>query len=376
MKEIAKKLKQLRTERGLSGDEVAKRLGKSGNHVISRIESGDTKLNLDTFTKLCDIYEVSPASLFKEKKEFRRKKGFFDRISYRSEENDIPESLKQEMLPYLKDLRRIGSLQKKLDQLPFDYKEIYKVEINRNLSQKKQKEIAKALARNLRKKLEIDEHDEIDIVDIILNHLNIPILGIDMGETMWGFYSKDIYSFPLIVFNSNNKFEGRKRFTLAHELGHYFLHNDYFEIDLDGGKRDDSEYVVDAFAQELLVPEAFFRKSFDEMGLSLVKDIKPFHIAMLANKFKVSFLMITYLLADLGKITWPKYRTLKDYCLNKLEDEKEDIGYTDSDYAVEVKPLKYKLRKLALKAKVTKLIGEDELSKLTGMSIEEIARVL
>lgn len=375
MKKIIQKLKQLRTEKGLSGDEVAKLLGKSGNHVISRIESGETNLNLEVFDKLCRIYEVSPASLFEHAKPLSKKKGFFDRVSYRAEEAQISEDLKEKLRPFLKELRRVGSLQKKLGKTPFDHSEIYKVDLDESLPIEKQKDIAKAMAKQLRSKLGIDEDDELDIVDLISNKLNIPILGIDLGESMWGFYSKDVYGYPLIVFNENNKFEGRKRFTLAHELGHYFLHNDFLEIDIDG-ERDKRENVVNAFAQELLVPTDYLRKYYDNLGFSLLDKVKPSHVALLASKFKVSFLMMTYVLTDLKKISWDDYRRLDNYCKEKLNEEKDEIGYTTPDYVVKVKSLKVRLLELALEATAKQVIGIDELSKLTEMSNEELARVL
>lgn len=375
MEGIVKKLKNLRTERGLSGDEVAKLLGKSGNHVISRIESGETKLSLEVFNKLCKIYEVAPSSLFVETKSLNKRKGFFDRVSYRSEESEIPFELQEKLKPALKSLRRIGGLQRKLGKTPFDHREIYKVDINENLPIKTQKEHAKGLAKLLREKLGIDEKDELDIVDLISNKLYIPILGLDLGELMWGFYSKDVYNFPLIVFNENNKFEGRKRFTLAHELGHYFLHNDHLEIDLEGDN-DQREYVVNAFAQELLVPSNYLRKCYDDLGFSLVEKIKPFHVAMLASKFKVSFLMMAYVLVDLGKINWDDFKRLKKYCIEKLDEEKEEIGYTTPDYVVQVKTLKNRIMELAFEAKAKKVIGMDELSKLTDMCNEDLVRVL
>lgn len=375
MKDIAKKLKELRVKKGFSGDEVAKLIGRSGNHVISRIESGETKLSLEVFGKLCKIYEVSPASLFEVKKSFGKKKGFFDRVSYRADEDSLSQELKQKIQPYLKDLRRIGGLQKLLDKFPFNHRQIYKVDLDESLPLKKQKEVAKGLAKSLREKIGLDTDDELDIVDFISNKLNIPILGIDLGESIWGFYSKDIYGYPLIVLNENNKFEGRKRFTLAHELGHYFLHNDFLEVDT-GRYTDQKEKVVNAFAQELLVPSEYLRSYYDDIGFSLVKKIKPAHIAHLASKFKVSFLMMAYVLVDLEKISWKQYQELDQYCKDSLETEKEAIGYSTPDYVVKVKPLRQKLMDLAIEAKAKNLIGIDELSKLMGVSVQELVRTL
>ena len=84
----------------------------------------------------------------------------------------------------------------------------------------------------------------------------------------------------LILYNSAVRSEGRKRFTIAHEFGHYMLHTDQqdrFECsDADietGGDRRDIETEADLFASTLLMPLDDFRKqvasqqvSFDLLG--------------------------------------------------------------------------------------------------------------
>ena len=84
----------------------------------------------------------------------------------------------------------------------------------------------------------------------------------------------------LILYNSAVRSSGRKRFTIAHEFGHYMLHaeqQDHFECsDADietGGDRRNIETEADLFASTLLMPLDDFRKqvasqpvSFDLLG--------------------------------------------------------------------------------------------------------------
>ena len=84
----------------------------------------------------------------------------------------------------------------------------------------------------------------------------------------------------LILYNSAVRSAGRKRFTIAHEFGHYMLHTDQqdrFECsDADietGGDRRNIETEADLFASTLLMPLDDFRKqvasqpvSFDLLG--------------------------------------------------------------------------------------------------------------
>ncbi len=84
----------------------------------------------------------------------------------------------------------------------------------------------------------------------------------------------------LILYNSEVSSEGRKRFTVAHEFGHYLLHRhqqDRFQcgnddISTGDGKRD-IETEADLFASTLLMPLDDFRRqvlgqpiSFDLLG--------------------------------------------------------------------------------------------------------------
>lgn len=75
----------------------------------------------------------------------------------------------------------------------------------------------------------------------------------------------------LILYNSAMSSEGRKRFTIAHEFGHYLLHRhqqDQFEcgsdvIEVGNGSERDVEGEADLFASTLLMPLDDFRRQVD-----------------------------------------------------------------------------------------------------------------
>lgn len=80
----------------------------------------------------------------------------------------------------------------------------------------------------------------------------------------------------LILYNSAVTSEGRKRFTIAHEFGHYLLHRhqqDEFQCgddDIETGDRNkkDIETEADQFASTLLMPLDDFRKQVDGQTVS------------------------------------------------------------------------------------------------------------
>lgn len=89
----------------------------------------------------------------------------------------------------------------------------------------------------------------------------------------------------------------RQMFTIAHELGHYFLHDDVAEDILyrEKTKKDRSshrETEADAFAAELLMPDETIR-----LYWPLAESIQQ-----LADTFNVSFLAMSTRLKNLGYI--------------------------------------------------------------------------
>ncbi len=90
---------------------------------------------------------------------------------------------------------------------------------------------------------------------------------------------------------NNSESPKRQRFTIAHELGHYFLHPsksafvDYRD-NQKNIKRGIKEIQANMFAAALLMPKAFLEKDYKEIsktGLLEEEDLK-----FLADKYQVS----------------------------------------------------------------------------------------
>ncbi|MEO9474604.1 MAG: ImmA/IrrE family metallo-endopeptidase [Cyclobacteriaceae bacterium] len=117
----------------------------------------------------------------------------------------------------------------------------------------------------------------------------------------------------IIAFNHDHV-DGRKRFTIAHEIGHFLLHynNDGSEdlfldkykstsVYLRSNESNREETEANVFAANLLMPEFLLKEEsakYDEIGEKEIED--------LANKFKVSSIAMTYRLQNLD-IVKPQY---------------------------------------------------------------------
>ena len=135
--------------------------------------------------------------------------------------------------------------------------------------------IAAARAKELLTELRIRNPDEIEI-EKIAAFKNVlvryePLQGMDGRIVRDG-------NAAIVTVNSAIKFEGQRRFVIAHELGHFFLHPTTRQIETVDAKQINNwserqeieEYEANIFAAELLMPEVLLaprikskRPSFD-----------------------------------------------------------------------------------------------------------------
>ena len=107
---------------------------------------------------------------------------------------------------------------------------------------------------------------------LIANELGIDVLETDLPKSVSGALIKDEDQDPVIVLAENDS-KNRKRFSCAHELGHYVYRlsmdgNQYEYIDLRGDHSttgtEPEEIFANQFAANLLMPEAEVKKLFAE----------------------------------------------------------------------------------------------------------------
>ena len=118
------------------------------------------------------------------------------------------------------------------------------------------------------------------LVDILERH-RIAVLAFDFGNNLLdGFFMPPAEpgSLHCIVLNSSEAFPpDRKRFTLAHELGHLMLHRDEFAEE--DGKGQEQE--ANDFASEFLMPAA-------DIGADFAAPLTFARLRELKMKWKVS----------------------------------------------------------------------------------------
>lgn len=111
----------------------------------------------------------------------------------------------------------------------------------------------------------------------------------------------------LIKINSEIPYEEKIRFTIAHEIGHFLMHDklnldvhndnsntlNWFKSTEQQAKRGVQEWEANDFASELLMPEEVFKKEIHR------KKFSPDLVKQLSSKFKTSLTSVVYRLMSL-----------------------------------------------------------------------------
>lgn len=139
----------------------------------------------------------------------------------------------------------------------------------------------------------IDENGNVNIIKIA-EAQNIQIIYVDLDSSVSGYLKLENGNWVIGVNRLHNS--KRQRFTIAHELGHFFMHKDKNSSFEDSTFFRDSnntsiEYMANEFASNLLMPENRIRKDID-LGIK--------NLYKLAEKFNVSIAAIKYRVVSLG----------------------------------------------------------------------------
>lgn len=151
-------------------------------------------------------------------------------------------------------------------------------------------------AKSLREKVWGERPFPVDPV-WIARTMGIDVVEVKLEQEIFAGIIKEKGKEPIIALNSGDT-KNRKRFSCAHELGHYISHTEkgdnYEYVDLRGVLAskgiDDEEKFANAFAASLLMPE-------DEVRRLKGENTPPF---IMAIHFGVSDDAMNYRLKNLG----------------------------------------------------------------------------
>lgn len=209
----------------------------------------------------------------------------------------------------------------------------------------------KLAAIRLREEIGIDSPEDILLEDVVMGRggiLHYKSMGKTDGRIVYG---KNICT---IFINSDIRYEGRRRFAIAHELGHLEMHKgsplhddnvslEWFNNAEKQLRKGTQEYEANQFATEYLMPSDLFHSEAKR------KIFSPELIKSLAERFLTSLTSAAFKYFDTGlhpivmfhifngKIRyWKKSDDLKVWIkdITKLPPPKDSVAmeYIEADY--------------------------------------------
>ena len=133
-------------------------------------------------------------------------------------------------------------------------------------------------------------------VGVICEQLGIKIYELPLSDDISGRVYREDNSY--FIETNLRQVQTRRRFTIAHELGHYCLHKDFLDISgmiLERSTMSevikDKEYEADDFAAELLMPKQHFVEKYNQSS-NISELSKYFMVSSAAVRVRLNSLSI------------------------------------------------------------------------------------
>lgn len=271
------RLKQARAMRGLSYRELAEKMKNAVSHVaLSKYEDGSIRPSGEVLAQLCNALDVAPDLLFRPtavsvgQVSFRKRKAFGEKQTAM-----LLENIRARLENYLEAEELLA------DRIAFERPKLAADD-------------ARGAAREVRKIWGLGEQPIADVTELLEKH-GIRVIEID--ERSDRFDGCQLDGLDVIVISSRSDLSvARKRFTLAHELGHLLL-GDWAAKR--GMPEKELEKAMNAFASEFLFPSTVLRAFFG--GPRTAITMEELHSAKV--RYGMSLCAIVYALNELGLIS-------------------------------------------------------------------------
>lgn len=178
-----------------------------------------------------------------------------------------------------------------------------------------------------KKKLGLDDMSPVDIFSLVMQIPRLTLVLYPLGENISGACYRQKMS-AVIVINSSMSL-GRQRFTLAHELYHYYYDQEEAAIICHTGlgSGDENEQMADCFASFFLLPPAALYECIQNCRASH-KRLMERDIISIEQRFGISHQAMLFRLKECNAISYETAESLKTGVLYKARR----LGFDDSLY--------------------------------------------
>lgn len=252
-----------REYRGLSQDRLSKSIKGLSQPNLSKFEKGLGTLSVDIQEKIMQKLDF-PLEFFERKLNANIENGNYRKRSTISKATQQLFEKKCKIIGYL------------IDQF---YEEVEWPDFNFNPLNVEEGYTADHVARINRRLIGLKDDEPVKNICHLLESNGIIIYEIDEIDKFDGVSFISEKGIPLIIINKNYP-NDRKRFTLAHELGHILLHN---ECNFPVSDYRVKEKEANEFASEFLMPAKEIKPSLFNLKLSYLGEIKRYWLTSMGS---------------------------------------------------------------------------------------------
>lgn len=255
---IGQKIRAAREQLGISQAELAQMLDYNSAATVSHFESGLRKVSVEDLFRLAEVLQIPAEYFYSVQGEPNTQQ-----VRFRAAE--VRPSVRGEINSFLRFAQNHAQIPR------------YSPEFSNESVPWKAAEKALRLTNIPQPPVYPEKIAEV---------FNIPVFEWAFPDEISGLFVTDEKS-ACIAINQNHP-RVRQRFTLAHELGHFFfsggavLFVDFLDnaLDLQSDERRAAETKANLFAADLLMPKAWLSKDFKEQGID--------GLPIMAQKYQVS----------------------------------------------------------------------------------------
>lgn len=273
-------LHRLRLARGLSQDKLAQAAGISRIAYIN-IERRQSEPRSDTVRALAKALQVRVPELLVDAPTLKR-------VRFRSLKRlKRREQVLVEVGQKLRDFVELENQLKAIDCKDFD--------ALRAVASKVRQQGIPAVAAAMRSHFGLTENEPVHDICGLLEHQGIKVLSVNIAtDAFLGLSVSEEDGGPAVVVNTWDRLPVEHWiFSAAHELAHLLLHLQAYKVDEELEDKDE-ERDADVFASHFLMPDAVFRREWeDTVGLPLFD-----RVLKLKRVFRVSWRTVLYRLTE------------------------------------------------------------------------------
>ena len=364
---LAERLVSTRKSAGITQDTAAAHVGLSRPTFIA-IEKAVRRPRPEELIKLATLYRVSVSSLLRQENPPPNLQPHLRSVlsSYSAEDQDELETAIAKLTGFVDDYL---FLEKKLDAQPVNN---FPPRIRAQVGPIER--FAEHCAQEERARLNLGAHLPIYTLRKVLADMGVHVFVDALASKLAGLYVFVPQFGYCMLINKLHPRE-RRRWTTAHEYGHFMLDRDKPGVDYLRPvlRKPENERFADAFAAAFLMPEAGVRRSFYE-EVERKSDFNVGDLCRMADYYAVSLMAMTLRLELLALIARGSWDLIKagGVAIQALKREAGVQARPDED-SVDMFPERYKL--LAVQAWASDKISIGTLAKLLRCSLVDAREI-